>query len=296
MNVCGPEDFDFHLTFNTNADHVKYSRIYETLGVKRLRRVVFNKRILVTTAGIKEALAACILRYVFFNKVTMTIHDYEPHPGPKERQVRLYNRVVERLFPLHFHSKYQYDMALGSNNSVFHLPLLISEKRLCERQRRDYVLAFGRNEPYKNFPFMEKLSGELKSSGLSVVVASAGCDLRKNENFDVISEYIGDETLENLIREARLVVVPYTSCTQSGVINASHENGTPVAVTNIPGLTEYVDDQNLGTVISLQPCDAAKTIERFLAEWQHSEFLRALLKKLEYTPHLMEKGDKFSTE
>lgn len=286
MTINRPDDFDFHLTFNKNPDHVKYSRIYDQLGVKRLIGMTVNRKILVTTAGIWEILAACALRFILFNKVSMTIHDYEPHPGRKERQIRLYNNVVEKLFPLHFHSRYQQGMASGGRSSVFHLPLQVSNESVGERQRGDYVLAFGRNEPYKNFPFMEALSLEFKGSGLSVVIASAGCGLKEQENLTVISERLGDEALEKLIREARLVVVPYTSCTQSGVINASHENGTPVAVTDIPGLTEYVDHRSLGAVIDLDPRAAAETIREYLADWRHSEFVRALSKRLEYTPHL----------
>ena len=60
-----------------------------------------------------------------------------------------------------------------------------------------------------------------------------------------------ENELDELISNASLTILPYTSATQSGVIIKSYALGTPVAVSDIEGLSEYVTDKDLGLEFNL---------------------------------------------
>ena len=51
-----------------------------------------------------------------------------------------------------------------------------------------------------------------------------------------------------LFHHARSVVLPYIEATQSGVIPIAYKFGVPVIVSNVDGLTQFVDNEKTGFV------------------------------------------------
>jgi glycosyltransferase involved in cell wall biosynthesis len=51
-----------------------------------------------------------------------------------------------------------------------------------------------------------------------------------------------------LIQNALTVVLPYTEASQSGVLPIAYHFGVPVVTSNVPGLTEFVEDGETGLV------------------------------------------------
>lgn len=64
----------------------------------------------------------------------------------------------------------------------------------------------------------------------------------------LINRYIRDEEMLWLFHHARSVVLPYIEATQSGVIPIAYKFGVPVIVSNVDGLTQFVEDEKTGFV------------------------------------------------
>ena len=80
-------------------------------------------------------------------------------------------------------------------------------------------------------------------------------ELDIEEHVTIINEYLPDELLAACIDRADVVVLPYRSATQSGMIQAAFGRHTPVITTDVGGLAEVVEDGRTGLVVP--PGDAA---------------------------------------
>ena len=66
--------------------------------------------------------------------------------------------------------------------------------------------------------------------------------------------YVSDDDIEKYFKATDMVVLPYESATQSGIVQIAYEFLKPVVVTNVGGLPEVVVDGKTGYVV--QPLDA----------------------------------------
>ncbi|MFZ1517651.1 MAG: glycosyltransferase [Ignavibacteriaceae bacterium] len=65
----------------------------------------------------------------------------------------------------------------------------------------------------------------------------------------LLNEFIPNEEVAKYFQPSDLVVLPYRSATQSGILNLAYGFYKPVLVTNVGGLAEFVDDGKTGYVI-----------------------------------------------
>lgn len=81
------------------------------------------------------------------------------------------------------------------------------------------------------------------------------------------NRYLPDEELAAFIRAADVVILPYRSASQSGVVQLAFGHGRPVITTAVGGLAEAVDHERTGLLVPPDdPQALAKAINRFLAE------------------------------
>jgi glycosyltransferase involved in cell wall biosynthesis len=88
-----------------------------------------------------------------------------------------------------------------------------------------------------------------------------------------INRYLPNELLAACLNQADLVVLPYRSATQSGIVQAAFGHNKPVITTNVGGLPEVVAHEQTGLLVP--PGDApalAEAIERFFREGLGSRF------------------------
>jgi glycosyltransferase involved in cell wall biosynthesis len=84
------------------------------------------------------------------------------------------------------------------------------------------------------------------------------------ESVTVVDRYVPNEEVGRWFSAADVVVLPYTSATQSGIVQIAFGLGTPVIVTNVGGLPEAVDDGRTGFVVPPEDAGAlAEAILRF---------------------------------
>ncbi len=102
---------------------------------------------------------------------------------------------------------------------------------------------------------------------------------------DFIDRYVPDDEVPYYFLAADLLVLPYISATQSGVIQIAQSFGLPVVTTDVGGLPEVVEDGKTGFLVPPgDPGRLAAAIRRFFeADWRGK-----------MAPHLKEAAERFS--
>ncbi|EKO3977150.1 glycosyltransferase family 4 protein, partial [Vibrio fluvialis] len=119
---------------------------------------------------------------------------------------------------------------------------------------KKYDICFaGRITKYKGLSLLIDAVSILENK-YSVVIAGSGNDPRLHEikqmdNYCVMNEWISDELMSDIISHSRIVVLPYLSASQSGVITLAHAAAVPVITTDVGGLSEQVAHMDTGLVI-----------------------------------------------
>ena len=166
--------------------------------------------------------------------------------------------------------------ALGEQNQV-KLPITLPSDR-------PLLLFCGLVRPYKGLdilleavallkrPFHLLVAGEFWQGGLAEYQKQI-TRLELAKNVTVVDEYLPNELLAAYIKRANVVVLPYRSATQSGIIQIAFGLNTPVITTNVGGLAEAVEDGRTGLVVSPEnPLALAEAIERYFAQGLEAVF------------------------
>ena len=92
-------------------------------------------------------------------------------------------------------------------------------------------------------------------------IKQTGCE----DNIILVSDYVPDKEVEYYFSACNLVVLPYESATQSGIVQIAYGFTKPVIVTDVGGLSEVVTDGKIGYVIPPFDCGriAAAVIDFF---------------------------------
>ena len=206
---------------------------------------------------IKQLLAANI-------KVLYTVHDLEPHEANKAfykvwRQNILYRRIYKcmDIVPAFItNGRNQFHTLRGryQNKLTFFgkFPTLITHKIADGKieppelkGEKDYILFFGRMEEYKGVELL--VEAYLKSSirkKCKLVIAGKGEINTETNHPDIIciNRYIDDDEVAPLYQNAALVVYPYISATQSGVLSVASYFKKPMIVSDVPFFIETIVD------------------------------------------------------
>ena len=85
--------------------------------------------------------------------------------------------------------------------------------------------------------------------------------------------YIPDREIEKFFAACDLVVLPYVSATQSGIVQIAYGFEKPVVVTNVGGLPDVVEDGKTGYVVEPEnPVVLADAVVRYFVENREEEF------------------------
>lgn len=93
------------------------------------------------------------------------------------------------------------------------------------------------------------------------------------EQLKVINQFVPNEDVGKYYQAADLVILPYRSATQSGILNVAYGFYKPVIVTNVGGLAEFVDEGKTGFVVQPNsPETIAEGVQKFLSVKDKTDF------------------------
>lgn len=139
------------------------------------------------------------------------------------------------------------------------------------------LLFFGYVRKYKGLDILIEALSLLKSdfAHIKLIVAGEFYDDRKyydelinkfnlTDKVSVYDQYIPNELVKEFFLVADVVVLPYRSATQSGILNLAYGFRKPVIVTNVGGLSEFVENEKTGIVVNeAEPNQLAEAIKKF---------------------------------
>ncbi len=200
--------------------------------------------------------------------VVSTIHDLQAHEAKKEwyKMIRhniVYKRLDENVsrgnnFITNSRNQEQILKQTYPDKTIFYhsFPSLVTDvvkngkdtPEELKGLKQPYVLFFGRIEEYKGVSLLYDVfinSPEL-SKNFSLVIAGKGTNTTINDSKDesvvFINRYIKDTEVAYLFKNARAVVYPYISATQSGVLTLAFYFGTPILASDVPFFKELIED------------------------------------------------------
>lgn len=165
--------------------------------------------------------------------------------------------------------------------------------RLNIAQDEKVLLFFGYVREYKGLKYLLQAMPAIVREEEKVrlwVVGEFGADreeyrnliteLKMQEYVRVIDTYTPDREVEQYFAMADLVVLPYVSATQSGIVQIAYGFEKPVIVTNVGGLPDVVDDGKTGYVIEPEkPEEIARAVLRFYREEKEQTFIDYIKKE-----------------
>jgi glycosyltransferase involved in cell wall biosynthesis len=181
---------------------------------------------------------------------------------------------------------------LPTNNAIKDVETTQEEarKRLSLPQKAKIILFFGFVREYKGLMYLiEALPAirERLSDTRLLVVGDFFGDRQKYQRrieelgvaamVDIYDGYIPDREVAVYFSAADLVVLPYASATQSGIVQIAFGFGKPVVATSVGGLPEVVNDGRTGFVVPPRNTGAlAESVVRFFEENRGSTFSAAI--------------------
>lgn len=171
-----------------------------------------------------------------------------------------------------------------------------ARRRLNIRRLR-VLLFFGYVRPYKGLDALLEAMARLKGR-LDVHLLVVGefygdypayqikiRELSLQENVTTNAEYVPNDQVGLYFSAADVVVLPYHSATQSGIVQIAYNFDKPVIATNVGGLGEVVLHQKTGLLVPPGNPDAlAEAILQFYSEGKEKEYVEHIrVEKKKYT-------------
>lgn len=156
-------------------------------------------------------------------------------------------------------------------------PKYIERKKSVKR-----ILFFGRIEPYKGIEYLIKSSIDVKAAFPEALFVIAGDGnfkpyinmVKDDPSFVIYNRYIPDEEVAELFCASDIVVLPYISATQSGVIQIAFAFKKPVIATCVGAIPEVVENNVTGLLVPPKNSEElAKAIIKVLSEPDLSDIL-----------------------
>ncbi len=153
---------------------------------------------------------------------------------------------------------------------------------------RKLLLFFGFVREYKGLKYILEALPEIaeKQKNISLLIVGDFGGQENKEIYEKIIDqnkiqdyvsiydgYIPDREIEKFFAASDLVVLPYESATQSGIVQIAYGFEKPVVVTNVGGLPDVVEDGRTGYVV--EPCSPkalAAAVNRYFDEKKELEF------------------------
>ena len=207
--------------------------------------------------------AVVVLCRLLRRPLVYTVHDPDAHPGASTL-IRVGDwitaKMADHVVALTRHGRVQLLSKGFAKNSISVIPhpmyTLFRRWRPRAIKTGPVILCFGRIESYKGLDVLVQAFLSIRKAlvGWKLIVAGSGHLPRSmaalvDEEIRVINRYISDKEVAGLMQNAGIVVLPYTSATQSGVLALAQAFGRPVIGSAVGGLKEIIVHGKTGILV-----------------------------------------------
>lgn len=210
-------------------------------------------------------------------KLVLTIHDAVLHSGEQTWKSQLprwlfFNLPVKKTYLFYSAYSMQQFRKNTKHSSGNYLLLQMNAfsyfNKIAEGLpvKHEHLLFFGRISKYKGVDVlldaMKLVNTMFPNQKLVIAGGGATSALLQHEvlkdsryNSSIINRYIPNRELVGLIRNAALVICPYTDATQSGVLMTSFALSKPVIATRVGAFEEHIQQDINGTLVDANDKD-----------------------------------------
>lgn len=256
-------------TFGNIINPVKY-------GGKEIQRYLEDLRVDVLFAVDSEMLTSALINSLHDSIYSIiTIHDVYMHPSNDDSfKTRMLRKIflawrkeamrnAKKIIVLSKESKKKFNNKYGSFRDKVelltlgaHIPSLHEvQPKEVHLETSKFFLFFGRFDKYKGMDILYEVFNQKEAAKYKLIIAGDGLideglleKFKQSSNITLIKRYILDEEMIWLVKNSLGVLLPYSEASQSGVIPISYYLGVPVVVSNIPGLTQFVEINKNGFI------------------------------------------------
>lgn len=165
--------------------------------------------------------------------------------------------------------------------------------RLGISDEKKVLLFFGFVREYKGLKYIIKAMPEIICYDRNIelmIVGEFGNDKKEyfeliehsdaRENIHVVDKYVPDKEIQKYFAACDIVILPYKSATQSGIVQVAYGFNKPVIATKVGGLPEVVSDGETGYLVEPQnPHELARAVIRFFNDRKSNIFAENIRKE-----------------
>ena len=178
--------------------------------------------------------------------------------NPKANIISNFHPIYEIPYADNSNNNYKADLNIKTKKNILFfglireykgLDLLINAIALSKNKIKDLkVLVVG-----ENYESLEKYHKIIRTHNMK-------------DSFIFINSFVDKDDIKKYFLSSELVVLPYKSASQSGVLSLAYNFNRPVLITDVGGLSDYVSDKKSGFIVEPNPEHISKKINIFFDE------------------------------
>ena len=224
-------------------------------------------------------------------KCITIVHNFKPHEsriGDKQLNKFIVNRT-DNLVCLSENVKQEVQKSTNNDqvHALFHPIYDHYGETINQEQAKlqlgldpkyKYILFFGLVRQYKGLDLLIEALNHIKSEeNIKLIIAGEFYENEKkydqlikkyylNKQIIKVNQYIPNDDVPKYFCSAELIVLPYKTATQSGVVPIALHFNKNVVVTDVCNLSKLIKKHNIGYIAEANPHSIAEEIDRFLKD------------------------------
>ena len=244
----------------------QFTLINEFLTGYFLRRIKKTHFDVINLIGQQELLIS-FHKALSNRKTVHSLHEVAKHYEGQVLKNKLLDFLFNKQIPVIVHSNNSYEMLMEqypfNQDKVLKVPFglfetykFFSTGSVIEQE--ETILFYGFIKSYKGLgTFIKAVKyAQEKIPGIKAIIAGGGSDralasVENDSTFKVINRFLDNEEIVSLNEQATMVICPYTSASQSGIVTTTYVFNKPIIASNIGGFKETIIDDFNGYLVPI---------------------------------------------
>jgi glycosyltransferase involved in cell wall biosynthesis len=201
------------------------------------------------------------------NKVIHSLHEVAKHYSEQDLENNLISLLYKNKIPIIVHSHCSYELLMKqypfNSKKVFNIPFGLFETYKYfstgkVNKDENIILFYGFLRPYKGLKtFIKAIQyAREKMPDIRAIIAGAGSDsslelAANDKTFTVINKLLDNNEIADLNKKAKMIICPYTSASQSGIVTTSNVFDKLIIASDIDGFKEIIINNVTGYLVEV---------------------------------------------